>query len=796
MRVALITPDWPAFSDGGVATLAAVSAAGLTAAGLEVEVWTRGGGWRDVALAAENRGRASEVELVGGSLSLDFRVVGLPGRAWRRRGRAHWASGLGPLVERFDPDIMLVSPWDPLPGLWDALPRAMRSRVWVFAHGREITADLGPERNALREEVFRLAPGWLCLTRWLADALAARGVAAECIQVVPAAVAGPSVSIAGPSSIEPIRPSSTSAPLRCLTVGRLVKRKGHERMLRALALRPELDVHYDIVGEGRERLTLERLVDELGLEERVTLHGHLEMVELDRVWASADLFVMLPRASSEGDSEGFGLVYLEAASRGIASLGTRSGGAAEAIEHGVTGLQLPEACGAEAVAQQLAELSLDRARLLELGGAARERWRSRHRPLEHGHVLRSLFEESEQALLDRSAGGSPGSWVVAVRAALPSPRPQGWQATQQALGLARAGASEVHLLGDFGLPDGGPEDLASWLGHDLPSALLEHRPRRWRRPPGAGLSFRHRLARLRSPDRTLLCRDPRVAAAEQGRWGRLLLEWHVRPDPSLRGHRKALRSADLHLPVSEGLARDLVALGVPAARIRILPNACGLSLARAQARVGRGLGEERPVLALGLHRRSGIDQALDAWRDDLNLPPLWIGGRDQGAMRTESWARSIDEDPRLQGRVRLLGPVWGEEREDLLDQVGAWLCLYPVDEDSPERLCPLQVADAAGAGLPLVASDLPSIRRLLERPQGGRLSPGGQGETLTRRGQEVSCGKGGRSSLVLPSGAVLVDGCRPEALAKAIRQALDGAPLEPLQRPRWVDRAKQLMSLV
>ena len=46
----------------------------------------------------------------------------------------------------------------------------------------------------------------------------------------------------------------------------------------------------------------------------------------------------------------------------------------------------------------------------------------------------------------------------------------------------------------------------------------------------------------------------------------------------------------------------------------------------------------------------------------------------------------------------------------------------------------------------------------------------------------------------LSDGVVLVG--RQSGSPSAIRQALDGAPLEPLQRPRWVDRAKQLMSLV
>ena len=105
---------------------------------------------------------------------------------------------------------MTSVPWQTM----SVLPRAMRSRVWVFAHGREITADLGPERNALREEVLCRAPGWICLTRWLADALAARGVPAERIRVVPAAVAGPPASFARPAPLYSARRDLSIYPIK------------------------------------------------------------------------------------------------------------------------------------------------------------------------------------------------------------------------------------------------------------------------------------------------------------------------------------------------------------------------------------------------------------------------------------------------------------------------------------------------------------------------------------------------------------------------------------------------------
>lgn len=345
-------------------------------------------------------------------------------------------------------------------------------------------------------------------------------------------------------------------------------------------------------------------------------------------------------------------------------------------------------------------------------------------------------------------------WVVAVRAALPSPRPQGWQAFQQAVGLAEAGVPSVTLVGDAGISAGVPETLEEWLGRSLPSGLDVVRPGRRHRPPLAGLLFRRSLARARSRDRVLLCRDPRVAAAQAGRWGRVLMEWHVRPRPDLPRHRRALSGVDLHLAVAEGLAEDLRAAGVPDDRVRVLPNACGLDPGRAAARSGHG----GLVVAIGLHRRGGLEQALDAWASDPSLPPLHIAGEDQDSTRTQGWRARIERDPRIAGRIQLGGPAWGKAREDLLDRASVWLATYPDDDQTATRLCPLQVADAAGSGLRLVTTDLPSIRLLLEGA---------------------------------PAGYAPADD--PAALAARVREALQAGSPGLSRRPSWADRARRLL---
>jgi len=583
--------------------------------------------------------------------------------------------------------------------------------------------------------------------------LVGRGVEASRIALMPAAVPSPPA----------VEPSNPGDEFVLLTVGRLIDRKGHDVLLRALAALDDRAVRYRIVGDGPSRGRLEKLAKGLGIKDRVQFEGRLEGEAFEEAWASADLFAMLPRREGAGDSEGYGLVFLEAGSRGLAVLGAASDGAEEATTHEVDSLQLQDPEDIEAVTAALRRLRSDPALRQRLGAAGRLRFERAGRAEHLAAALIAVLAEGCHTPLRCPPEALEGRWVVAVRAAMPSPRPQAWQAFQQAVGLARSGLPEVVLLADAALPDGGPVNPEDWLGEVLPQGVRLLVPGRWHRPPMAGWLFRRRLRSLRSDAATLLCRDPRVAATEQGRWGRLLLEWHVRPDLGLRGHPRALAAADLHIAVSRGIRADLLALGVPADRVVLLPNACGVDLGRALRRSESGRRtspDSRPVLALGLHRRAGLDQALAAWRLAPDLPLLLIGGRDQGSLRTSAWEREVEADPALKGRVRFLGPFWGTHREDLLDSVGLWLCLYPRDEDSLTRLCPLQVADASGSGLPFVASDLPSIRHQLSE---------GPGE--------------------------LVAGEDPQLLAAAIRRGLDSAPSDPLQHPRWHDRAKRLIQL-
>jgi phosphatidylinositol alpha-1,6-mannosyltransferase len=126
-----------------------------------------------------------------------------------------------------------------------------------------------------------------------------------------------------------------------LTVARLMPRKGHATVLRALAkaLPGTPDTTYLIVGTGPEREPLERLAAELGISSKVRFVGYVAEEELCDYYNLSDVFVMMNQ-EQDGDIEGFGMVFLEANAVGKPVLGGRSGGTADSIEHGVTGYRI------------------------------------------------------------------------------------------------------------------------------------------------------------------------------------------------------------------------------------------------------------------------------------------------------------------------------------------------------------------------------------------------------------------------------------------------------------------------
>ncbi len=136
-----------------------------------------------------------------------------------------------------------------------------------------------------------------------------------------------------------------------LTVGKLKPRKGY---LQSLAVFAQLkknfpNLHYVIVGQGEGTYRQQMLdyIHEHQLDQAVTILQQVEDKELAQLYLNAELFLLLPQ-NIDFDIEGFGLVYVEAASFGLPVVGTRDSGAVDALRHEYNGYLVDQQDSAEA----------------------------------------------------------------------------------------------------------------------------------------------------------------------------------------------------------------------------------------------------------------------------------------------------------------------------------------------------------------------------------------------------------------------------------------------------------------
>lgn len=159
---------------------------------------------------------------------------------------------------------------------------------------------------------------------------------------------------------------SADVPL-IISVSRLVSRKGLGVLVRVMEKLPE--AHLVIIGSGPER---ERLAAQVvAFNGRVRIISDASDEQRDEWYAAADVFSLLPR--DEGDDvEGFGIVFLEAAARGLPSVAGCSGGVPEAVLDNVTGY-LVDPLDEDAIASALKRLLDDATLRISMGREARAR---------------------------------------------------------------------------------------------------------------------------------------------------------------------------------------------------------------------------------------------------------------------------------------------------------------------------------------------------------------------------------------------------------------------------------------
>ncbi|MBI4318535.1 MAG: glycosyltransferase family 4 protein [Chloroflexi bacterium] len=300
----------------------------------------------EVVVVAPNGKEAAEVDA-----SLPCPVIRISSRAGCREGAMAWQTFRILSRQRFD--RVFCSDWKPSGLLALLASRVVRVPYFLAAHGSELLDDYNARHptkaiifrqlRRFRRRVFHDAAAVFPVSRYTGDLVRELGISPTKISVVP-------------NGVETMRffPQDKKTPLAeryglggkkvILTVARLDNYKGHDVVIRALprVLHDVPDAVYLIVGTGPERPRLESLASEVGVRPNVIFAGHVPTADLCAHYHLADVFVMLSRKAPD-EVEGFGLTFLEANACGKPVIGGSSGGTAEAVVDGETGLLIDPA---------------------------------------------------------------------------------------------------------------------------------------------------------------------------------------------------------------------------------------------------------------------------------------------------------------------------------------------------------------------------------------------------------------------------------------------------------------------
>ena len=368
MRILHVVTAFPRFPNDIISPWLVEMLKRLRAAGHDVEVFApayRGGGNREFEGIPIHRFRyfpARWEDMTHDQATLDrlrrsprykmmplFYVLGGVWAAWRlaRRRRydvvhVHWPlpHALFGWAARRACGARMVTSWYGVELRWvkSSLPWLKRFLVWALRTSDQVVAI----SSATAREITNVVPVSVRVIPYTVG--------------FPETAAGPSLPRAGDSFL-------------ILFVGSLVERKGVRYLIDALPLLPaQLHAKLVIIGDGAERSRLEAQVRARGLQHLVEVRGRVAEQELRRAYAAASVLVLPAIVDARGDTEGLGVVLLEAMSYGVPVIGSDLGGITDIVVDGQTGLLVPPQDSA-ALAAALERLATDRDLAKRLGEA-------------------------------------------------------------------------------------------------------------------------------------------------------------------------------------------------------------------------------------------------------------------------------------------------------------------------------------------------------------------------------------------------------------------------------------------
>jgi glycosyltransferase involved in cell wall biosynthesis len=281
------------------------------------------------------------------------------------------------LVRRIRPDVIHAH-WVIPQGLLAAICRPLTpAPIIISAHGADAFGLRGGVFARLKRYALRRSNAWTANTGTTSSAL--RHVGYNDVPdpyIIPMGVDVDHFSRGRRNRLR------TGPDDQCvlLFVGRLVEKKGVADLIQAFALLSK-EIQEKCVlwvaGEGHMRPSLENKAEKLGIARKIRFWGNIDQDALPDLYAAADIFVGPSIVDKAGDTEGQGVVFLEASCAGLAIVATRAGGIIDVVHHEENGL-LVSPGAPEELAAAITSLVQNEPLRARLGSRARAQVREKY----------------------------------------------------------------------------------------------------------------------------------------------------------------------------------------------------------------------------------------------------------------------------------------------------------------------------------------------------------------------------------------------------------------------------------
>ena len=334
MNIAIITGHFPPSKGGGIAEWALGIARELPKLGHTTSVYVTHRKDRDLAIHKEEQ----------------FECRPMYGRNWHEFHRFYAGYYMWKILKENPETIFIVTTWGMAKAFNFLKKRYPKSKMIVVAHGLEITRLKSLRELKTMTKVVSSSDLVLSVSKFTRDEIINRldGIDTNHVKFLPNGV---DTNRFFPSRVDDAFLQKYNIPVGSdviLTLARIIKRKAHDDVIKAM---PDIltefpKAHYVIAGPHRKKDPylhyLKQLSKELSVEKHVTFIDFIPEEDLKKIYSASKVYVMASRTLHEtGDSEGFGITFLEANACGCPVIGSYEGGIPDAVENEINGLLVP-----------------------------------------------------------------------------------------------------------------------------------------------------------------------------------------------------------------------------------------------------------------------------------------------------------------------------------------------------------------------------------------------------------------------------------------------------------------------